>query len=155
MQIAMISYWSCPLTTLGIGTAGGMNVYVLNLAQALGELGHSVDIYTVTHTEEDDSEASLHPNVTVLHLSPQSITCSSDPYADIDHFAGQIKTIARSRNQQYDVLHAHYYYSGLAGLALRRHLKTPLLMTFHTLGTMKKQYLGIEDRRRIEAESAI
>ncbi|CAA9243246.1 MAG: hypothetical protein AVDCRST_MAG93-1422, partial [uncultured Chloroflexia bacterium] len=33
----MISYWSCPLARLGVASAGGLNVYVMNLAQALGE----------------------------------------------------------------------------------------------------------------------
>lgn len=156
MQIAMISYWSCPLMTLGIGTAGGMNVYVLNLAQALGELGHTVDIYTVTHHEEDSIDVPLHPNVTVIHLLRQEGGRGvTDPYQGLDHFIEQIEARATSLSAPYDVIHAHYYYSGLAGLKVREELQVPLLVTFHTLGTMKKQYLGIEDRRRIEAESKI
>lgn len=155
MQIAMISYWSCPLMTLGIGTAGGMNVYVLNLAQALGEIGHTVDIYTVSHHDEDSIDVPLHPNVTVIHLLQESGRSVTDPYQGLDHFVEQIEARANSLSVPYDVIHAHYYYSGLAGLQIREELQAPLLVTFHTLGTMKKEYLGIEDRRRIEAESKI
>src|SRR5918997_1132789 len=151
MQIAMISYWSCPLTTLGIGTAGGMNVYVLNLAQALGELGHTVDIYTGAHNAEERSDVALHPNVSVVHLRGHG----ADPYRDIDRFAEQMETTARARGREYDVVHAHYYYSGLVGVLMRERMGVPLLVTFHTLGTMKQQYAGIEDRRRIQAESTI
>jgi D-inositol-3-phosphate glycosyltransferase len=128
-----------------------MNVYVLNLAQALGELGHTVDIYTSTHQEDDSIESALHPNVAVIHLDRQS----TDLYDDIFQFVDQIASLARARIAPYDVIHAHYYYSGLAGLALRGRLGLPLLMTFHTLGTMKKQYLGIADGPRIRAESEI
>ena len=151
MKIAMISYWSCPLMTLGIGTAGGMNVYVLNLAQALGELGHSVDIYTAIHDEDDSIESPLHPNVAVIHLDRHT----TDPYEDIDYFVEQIEAEALRREAPYDVLHAHYYYSGLAGLLLRERMQVPLVVTFHTLGTMKQQYLGLTDQRRIDAESDI
>ncbi len=151
MKIAMISYWSCPLAPLGIGTAGGMNVYVLSLAQALGELGHTVDIYTVTHPGADNADAALHRNVSVIHLEK----CVDDLYRDIGHFVEQMEAMARRRGAEYDVVHAHYYYSGLAGLQIRERMDLPLLMTFHTLGTMKKHYLGIEDRRRIRSESEI
>jgi D-inositol-3-phosphate glycosyltransferase len=151
MQIAMISYWSCPLTTLGIGTAGGMNVYVLNLAQALGELGHTVDIFTLSHRGEDSVDTSLHANVQVIHLEKTA----AEPYDGIDAFVDQIEVLAGERGTSYDVMHAHYYYSGLAGLRLRERLQTPLVVTFHTLGTMKQHYLGIEDQRRIRSESEI
>lgn len=151
MRIAMISYWSCPLTPLGIGTAGGMNVYVLGLAQALGELGHTVDIYTSAHHEADSVDSAPHPNVSVIHLHRSA----ADPYADIDYFCEQVAEMAGRRGVPYDALHAHYYFSGLVGLRLRERMHLPLFVTFHTLGTMKQRYLGIEDRRRIRAESAI
>jgi D-inositol-3-phosphate glycosyltransferase len=151
MQIAMISYWSCPLTALGIGTAGGLNVYVLNLARAMGELGHTVDIYTTTHPDADHADSPLHPNVSIVHFARDA----DDPYRDIDRFAAEVEATTRRRGAEYDVVHAHYYYSGLVGLRLQERLQLPLLVTFHTLGTMKQQYLGIEDRRRIQAEAAI
>jgi len=151
MQIAMISYWACPLTTLGIGRGGGMSVYVLNLAQALGELGHTVDIYTAAHPDDDSIDTVLDPNVSVIHLDQRT----ADPYHDIDHFADQMEATAHDRGAQYEVVHAHYYYSGLVGLKICERLNVPLLVTFHTLGTMKLHYLGIEDRRRIQSEETI
>lgn len=151
MQIAMISYWSCPLTTLGVGTAGGLNVYVLNLAQALGELGHTVDIYTTEHAAEERSDVALHPNVSVMHLGWHG----DDAYHQIDRFVDCVIAAARDRGKRYDVAHAHYYYSGLVGVRLRERLGLPLAITFHTLGTMKQRYLGSRDRRRIHAEQII
>jgi D-inositol-3-phosphate glycosyltransferase len=40
MNIAMLSYHTCPLATLGGKDTGGMNVYVRDLTRALGQMGH-------------------------------------------------------------------------------------------------------------------
>src|SRR4051794_15287073 len=151
MNIAMVSYWSCPLARLGVGTGGGMSVYVLGLAQALGELGHTVDIYTRTHTDEDDPEEELHPNVTVMHLHQRQ----SDLYQDIDAFVDQIEEQIHQRQICYEVIHTHYFYSGLVGLKLRERAQIPVFATFHTLGMMKKHYAAVVDQRRIQSEDDI
>ena len=39
MRIAMLSYHTCPLATLGGKDTGGMNVYVRDLARELGRRG--------------------------------------------------------------------------------------------------------------------
>ena len=46
MKIALISFHSSPLETLGEKDAGGMNVYIQRLSEGLMELGHSVDIFS-------------------------------------------------------------------------------------------------------------
>ena len=49
MNIAIISFHGCPVARLGEKDTGGMNVYVLNLAKELGELGHTVDVLSLIH----------------------------------------------------------------------------------------------------------
>ncbi len=147
----MISYWSCPLARLGVASAGGLNVYVLNLAQALGELGHEVDVYTREHPSSDDVATNLHPNIAVRHIRQ----CDDDLYEDVRCFADGVVALGQQHGRQYDVIHAHYYYSGLVGMALQERLNAPLVMTFHTLGIMKKVVVGTEDHRRIDAETRI
>ena len=39
MRIAMLSYHTCPLATLGGKDTGGMNVYVRDLTRQLGQMG--------------------------------------------------------------------------------------------------------------------
>jgi D-inositol-3-phosphate glycosyltransferase len=151
MQIAMISYWSCPLARLGVASAGGLNVYVMNLAQTLGELGHEVDVYTRQHPASDDIVYDLHPNVAVLHIRQ----CDDDLYDDVYCFADAVVALGQQHGRQYEVIHAHYFYSGLVGLALRERFNAPLVETFHTLGIMKKYVVGTEDQRRIGAETRI
>jgi D-inositol-3-phosphate glycosyltransferase len=147
----MISYWACPLAKLGVATAGGMNVYVLNLANALGSMGHTIDIYTRTHENEDDLSDAIDEHVSVVHIPSRS----KNLYDDIGDFAAQVAAESSKRGRKYDILHAHYYYSGLVGLKMRAELNLPLVITFHTLGVMKEKYAGVVDTRRIVAESAI
>ena len=151
MHIAMISYWSCPMAKLGVATAGGMNVYVLNLANALGHMGHTVDIYTRVHEDEDDLSDALDEHVSVVHIPGRN----DNLYDDMGDFAAQVAEESCKRRRKYDILHAHYYYSGLVGLKMRAEMNLPLVITFHTLGVMKEKYAGVVDQRRIAAESAI
>ena len=45
-RVAMISMHTSPLATPGVGDAGGLNVYVAELARRLGERGLKVDVFT-------------------------------------------------------------------------------------------------------------
>ena len=138
MRIAMISYWACPLTRLGVLRGGGMSVYILQFANFLGNLGISVDIYTRTHKDCDENVLEIQKNVRVIHIPSQNL-----------------ETFITSHQLQYDVLHAHYYYSGIVGLFLQKKLHIPLVQTFHTLGVMKQSYGGEIDVKRIKAEKEI
>ena len=46
MRLALISFHGCPVARLGEKDTGGMNVYVLILANELGRLGNHVDVFT-------------------------------------------------------------------------------------------------------------
>ena len=45
-RVAMISLHTSPLATPGVGDAGGLNVYVAEVARRLGERGLKVDVFT-------------------------------------------------------------------------------------------------------------
>ncbi|GAF97028.1 unnamed protein product, partial [marine sediment metagenome] len=51
MRIAMLSYHTCPLATLGGKDTGGMNVYVRDLTCELGRHGVCVDVFTRSQDE--------------------------------------------------------------------------------------------------------
>ena len=51
MRVAMISYHTCPLATLGGKDTGGMNVYVRDLTRELGRRGIGVDVFTRSQDE--------------------------------------------------------------------------------------------------------
>ena len=151
MRIAMISYWTCPLTRLGVLNAGGLNVYILNLANELGKLGHQVDIYTRAHKERDESIVTIHQNVRIIHLATRLL----HHYQNVESFGHRIIDFTSKQSLSYEIIHSHYFYSGLVGLFLKEKLKIPHFVTFHTLAVMKDLYAGISDSKRIEAEKKI
>src|SRR4030066_2065917 len=51
MRIAMLSYHTCPLAVLGGKDTGGMNVYVREVTQQMGEIGIQVDVFTRSQDE--------------------------------------------------------------------------------------------------------
>ncbi|MBI3379741.1 glycosyltransferase [Candidatus Gottesmanbacteria bacterium] len=151
MNIAFISYWSCPLTRLGVLSSGGMNVYVLNLANNLGTLGHTVDIYTHSHHENDEKILQIHKNVRIIHFSVHTI----DHYQGVESFANKMLDFMGKNSLQYDLLHSHYFYSSLVGQIIKKSLHIPLFTTFHALGITKELYGGISDKLRIQSEKNI
>jgi D-inositol-3-phosphate glycosyltransferase len=151
MRIAFISYWTCPLARPGVLTAGGMNVYILQVAQALGNIGIQIEIYTRKHKEDKRIVVQLSKNVRVIHI-PQK---EKDIYKDIQNFSNLVIQFINQSNLKYDLIHGHYYYSSLVGIKLKQKLKIPLVTTFHTLGVLKQIYGGIHDRKRIRSEEYI
>ena len=151
MKLAFISYWSCPLQRLGVLNAGGMNVYVYNLAVSLGKLGHKIDIYTKTHNTKEQKILELNQNIRLIHLP----VTYKDPYLDINPYANNLTKYIQSNNLHYDVLHAHYFYSALIAKVLSDKLKLPTLVTFHTTAAVKYVYGGSKDKKREKWETAI
>ena len=50
-RVAMISYHTCPLATLGGKKTGGMNVYVRDFSKVLAAQGVQVDVFTRSQDE--------------------------------------------------------------------------------------------------------
>lgn len=152
MKVAVISYWACPMKRLGTDTGGGMSVYILNFANYLARMGHQVDIFTRSHREKDVSIINPHKNVRIIHFKQ---TDFEDLYQDAVNFAGTMKGFIRKNRITYDIIHSHYYYSGISGMIIRNSLKIPWLHTYHTLGAVKNRRLGLRDRGRIDTEDMI
>lgn len=151
MKIAFISFWSCPLERLGVLASGGMNVYIVNLANALGKLGHQVDIYTRAHSSIHDKIINLNDKVRVIHLAITERTMADK----VNDFAGKIIKFQVKDNLAYDYIHAHYYLSALAAILLQKQRNVPVYVTFHTLGIMKEKYVHIHSQDRINKERKV
>jgi len=147
MRIALISFHTSPLATLGGKDTGGMNVYVRDVARELGRRGIATDIFTRSQGSESlRIDPRLGTNVRVIHVPagpeaplPKHVLHQYVPaFAEwICRFAAQPDE-ARS-NRPYDVIHAHYWLSGLVAESLRRCWGVKFVMTFHTLAELKNQ----------------
>jgi D-inositol-3-phosphate glycosyltransferase len=158
MRIAMVSEHASPLAVLGGVDAGGQNVHVAALAQAVARRG--VDV--VVHTRRDDPSlprrVRMAPGVTVDHVAagPPTAVAKDELLPYMDDFALDLHR--QWRNRRPDVVHAHFWMSGKAALAAARPLGIPVVHTFHALGHVKRRHQGDKDtspRGRLEIEQAL
>jgi D-inositol-3-phosphate glycosyltransferase len=142
MRIAMLSYHTCPLATLGGKDTGGMNVYVRDLARHLGPLGISVDVFT--RSQDEHVPHILHDlgyGNRVVHMpaGPEVPLPKDELEKYIPEFVQGIVDFAHAKNIHYDLVHTHYWMSGIAGLELKERWGTPVVHMYHTLGVMKNR----------------
>ena len=159
----MISYHTCPIATLGGKDTGGMNVYVRDLTRELGRMGIHVDVFT--RSQDEHVPHVLHDlgfGNRVVHVpaGPETPIDRKDLPNHIAQFVRGIQAFAEEKNIRYDLLHSHYWLSGLAARRLSEiWMGTPIIHMFHTLGEMKNRVARSteeqEPRERIKAESEI
>jgi D-inositol-3-phosphate glycosyltransferase len=159
MRVAMISYHTCPLATLGGKDTGGMNVYVRELTRSLGKAGIRVDVFTRSQDEHVPHVIhDLGNGNRVIHIpaGPERPLPRDQLSAFVPVFTSEILKFAGAQDLTYNLVHSHYWLSGLAGLSLQQEWNVPLLHMFHTLGEMKTRLAGtLEDPQRSQAERAI
>lgn len=139
--IAMLSVHTSPLARPGSAKdAGGMNVYIRELACELGRSHVIVDIFT-RRTHPDQPEiVPLSRSVRVIHIEagPATSLHKNDLYPLIPAFVSQVEKFARREHRRYDLLHSHYWLSGVAAQQLARRWQVPHITMFHTLAHLKQ-----------------
>jgi D-inositol-3-phosphate glycosyltransferase len=143
LRVAMLSVHTCPLAMLGGKKTGGMNVYVRDLSRELGRLGVQVDVFT---RSQDDCvpmvNHDLGPCARVIHIpaGPQAPIPVADVRNYLDEFAAGVAAFAAAEGIAYDIIHSHYWLSGIVGEKLRAFWgDVPIIQMFHTLGHMKNR----------------
>ncbi len=139
--IAMLSVHTSPLDSPGrTKDAGGMNVYIRELATELGSRGNFVDIFTRRTNEHLPQIVQLAPNVRVIHIDagPPSTLSKHSLFPYIPSFVARISSFADAEARSYDVVHSHYWLSGVAGMQLAWKWDIPHTTMFHTLAHLKQ-----------------
>jgi D-inositol-3-phosphate glycosyltransferase len=154
----MVSEHASPLAALGGVDAGGQNVHVAALASELARRGIDVVVHTRRDNPRVPRRVALARRAVVDHVDagpPEPI--SKDlmlPF--MDAFARDLHRAWRKERP--DVVHAHFWMSGLAALAAAGPLGIPVVHTFHALGVVKRRHQGRKDTsppERIEIEKEI
>jgi len=162
MNIAMLSYHTCPLAILGGKNTGGMNVYVRELTRFLGRKGVHVDVFTRSENEHIPSvshDLGYFNRVVHIPAGPEVFLPKEALAEYTETFAQEILDFTSKKQIHYDLVHSHYWLSGMAGGILKDAWNVPMLQMFHTLGKMK-QRIGrtIEEREgqyRIDGETNV
>ena len=140
-----------------------MNVYVRSVAVEMAKMGMQVDIFTRASAPDQPSEVEIAPGAVVRHVTagPRSRVPKELLPGLAEELAAGIDTAARGLLQsgRYDVLHSHYWVSGIAGLALARQWDVPLVHTMHTMARVKNVQLRpgepTEPQVRIQGEQDV
>jgi D-inositol-3-phosphate glycosyltransferase len=148
MKIAMVSEHASPLACLGDVDAGGQNVHVAALSAALADRGHQVTVYTRRDDPELADQVAFGPGVHVEHLAagPSRQLPKDELLPHMDAFGALLRR--RWSLSRPDVVHAHFWMSGLAALnaaTALEHASVPVAQTFHALGTVKRRWQGADD----------
>ncbi|MEH0844982.1 glycosyltransferase [Micromonospora sp. CPCC 205711] len=160
MRIAMISEHASPLAVLGEEDAGGQNTHVAELAAALVGEGHDVRVYTRRDAAELPDVVSASAGYQVRHVpaGPASRLPKDDLLPHMGEFGRWLAEQWGRGDWRPDVAHAHFWMSGLAALHAGRRTNTPVVLTYHALGTVKRRHQGARDTSppgRIGYERAI
>jgi glycosyltransferase involved in cell wall biosynthesis len=158
VRIAMVSEHASPLAAVGGVDAGGQNVHVLELSTALAAGGHEVTVWTRRADEDTPDRVTVRPGVTV-----RTVVAGPAVAVPKDELVPYLPAFARALTadwtaQRPDVVHAHFWMSGMAAVSAASGLDLPVVQTFHALGSVKRRHQGEEDTSpagRISAERAV
>jgi D-inositol-3-phosphate glycosyltransferase len=119
-----------------------MNVYVRDLTRELGRRGIGVDVFT--RSQDEHVPHVLHDlgyGNRIVHIpaGPETPVPKSELIQYLPTFTEAVAEFASTKNIRFDILHSHYWLSGLAALELRTRWGVPVLHMFHTLAAMKNR----------------
>jgi D-inositol-3-phosphate glycosyltransferase len=157
----MLSVHTCPLAAPGGKETGGMNVYVRETARELSRMGVHVDVFTRSQNSTIPRVVDMGQGARVIHLpaGPEAPMPREEVHRHLDQFVAGVEAFRWAEGLDYDIIHAHYWLSGVAGLALRETWGAPLIQMFHTLGRLKNSVAQtpaeVEPELRITEEARI
>ncbi|MFI7011562.1 D-inositol-3-phosphate glycosyltransferase [Streptomyces sp. NPDC050145] len=147
-RVAMLSVHTSPLHQPGTGDAGGMNVYIVELAKRLAAINIEVEIFTRATTGALPPEVELAPGVLVRHVDagPYEGLAKEELPAQLCAFThGVMQAWAGHRHGHYDLVHSHYWLSGHVGWLAAERWGVPLVHTMHTMAKVKNAALADGD----------
>ncbi|MGW2207804.1 D-inositol-3-phosphate glycosyltransferase [Streptomyces sp. NPDC001781] len=147
-RVAMLSVHTSPLHQPGTGDAGGMNVYIVELAQRLAALNIEVEIFTRATSKDLAPKVELAPGVLVRHVDagPYEGLAKEELPAQLCAFThGVMQAWAGHRPGHYDLVHSHYWLSGHVGWLAAQRWGVPLVHAMHTMAKVKNASLATGD----------
>lgn len=143
LRVAMVSMHTSPADMPGAGDAGGMNVVERHQAEALGALGHHVELITRRADPSLPELMPLAPNVTLRHLDagPARPIAKSAQEELVGEFSQRLAGLGG-----YDLVHSHHWMSGVAALPVARSWGVPHVQSFHSVAAPPGSPLGDGER---------
>ena len=147
-RVATLSVHTSPLDQPGAGDAGGMNVYICEVAKRLAARGVEVEIFTRATSSDLPPRVQLTDGVTVRHIT-------AGPYEGLDKnelpaqlcafTSGVLRVEALHEPGYFDLVHSHYWLSGQVGWLAKERWGVPLVHSMHTMARVKNSLLADGD----------
>jgi D-inositol-3-phosphate glycosyltransferase len=159
-RVAVVSLHTSPLDQPGTGDSGGMNVFIRQAAERLGELGVDVDVFTRCRGGDlPEVEDTGHARVIRVKAGPCEPVPKDELPRYLPEFLGGILQRMRRTGETYDLVHTHYWLSGWIGRSAKEIWGVPLVASFHTLGKVKNYFAAgdetPEPAARLEGEERV
>lgn len=153
-RVAFVTYHTSPLAVPGQGDSGGLNVYVRDLAAHLRRCGVLTDVFTRRCDASSPDSVELEDGVRVVHLpaGPARDVPKESLAAHLEDFTSLLAEAIELGG--YDVVHSHYWMSGLAALAVAKAADSSVVHTAHTLAAARALPDGSHDRFAVERRIA-
>lgn len=164
MRIGLVSLHTSPSAQPGQGDAGGMNVVVAESAKALAQSGHEVTVITRATNKVRAGQYPMHAEGARHQPTLVAINCGNPELSKIE-----ITTVLAQCTREieqlivklggFDVLHSHYWLSGLAVIPVAHNQGIPHITTLHTVAAQKNMRLApgdtAEPQNRIDGEQRL
>ena len=144
MNILQLSFHTAPFGSIGKFDSGGLNVYVEKVSQHLSEDNN----VTVVTAEKAESFKKGNLEFHSLNLFEKELSTENKEKYLVDFRTGLDKEIDL---KSFDVVHAHYWLSGLVSKQIAEELNIPLIFTSHSLGVFLDGY----NKERVDCEKLI
>ena len=144
MNILQLAFHTSPFSIVGKNDGGGMSVYVQQISKYLSE-NHSV---TVVTGEKADSFTDKNLEFISLDIFESELNVE-DKEIYLHEF--KIKLVDSLDLNSFDVIHAHYWLSGLVAKEISNELNIPFIFTSHSLGIFLDGY----NKERVDCEKIV
>ncbi|WP_299410763.1 glycosyltransferase family 1 protein [Acaryochloris sp. IP29b_bin.148] len=138
-RIALISVHGDPAVEIGAEEAGGQNVYVRQVGEALSRLGWQVDMFTRKSDAQKPERVKHRPGCQTIRLpaGPPKFVSRDEIFDCLPQFLEQLLTFQTQEGIHYSLVHTNYWLSGWVGMKLKQHQPMTQVHTYHSLGAVK------------------
>ena len=138
-RIALISVHGDPAIDIGKEEAGGQNVYVRQVGEALARQGWQVDMFTRKTKATQSTIVQHSPNCRTIRLiaGEQDFIPRDELFNHLPAFVSQLRQFQLENNLQYSIVHTNYWLSAWVGMELKKHQSLQQIHTYHSLGAVK------------------
>ena len=144
MNILQISFHTAPFSSIGKFDSGGLNVYVQQISHHLS-INHNLTIVTAEKAENFKLD-----NINFLSLNLfDSGLGTEDKEKYLQEFIEKLNENYDLKS--FDLIHAHYWLSGLAAKHISNEFNIPFVFTAHSLGVFLDGY----NKERVDCEKLI